>query len=33
MAFYEVEMAFYEVENEIHFFIESTMFRIRDLRK
>ncbi|KAF3571866.1 hypothetical protein F2Q69_00063907 [Brassica cretica] len=24
-------MAFYEVENEIHFFIESTMFRIRDL--
>ena len=29
----KVEMTFYEVENEIHFFIESTMFRIRDLRK
>ena len=26
-------MTFNEVENEINYFIESTMFKIRDLRK
>ena len=29
----KVEFIFYEVEHEFHFFIESNMFRIRDLRK